>query len=346
MNHLKVGNQIAGEGFPPLVIAEIGINHGGSLKEAKKLVDAAKHAGVKVLKHQTHIVEDEMSFHAKSIKPGNSNKTIYEIMKECALSERDEAQLRDYVLEQNMVFISTPFSRAAVDRLERLEVPAYKIGSGECNNYPLVELIASIGKPIILSTGMNSLQSIQKSVDIFRKYRVPFALLHTTNLYPTPHNLVRLGAMVELGKEFPDAVLGLSDHTVDNYACFAAVALGAKILERHFTDKKDRGGPDIANSMDPEQCQNLIEGSRIIFKELGGSKVPAEEERVTMNFAFASVVSVDEIRKGEVFSTKNVWVKRPGTGELLADRYSEVIGKLASVDIPRDHQIQKTDVVW
>ena len=142
-----------------------------------------------------------------------------------------------------MIFISTPFSRAAADRLQRMNVPAYKIGSGECNNYPLLKHIASFGKPMILSTGMNTIESVGKAVAILESARVPYALLHTTNLYPTPPHLVRLGAMVELGKAFPRAVIGLSDHTTDNVACLGAVALGASILERHFTDRMDRVGP-------------------------------------------------------------------------------------------------------
>ena len=142
-----------------------------------------------------------------------------------------------------------------------MNVPAYKIGSGECNNYPLLKHIASFGKPIILSTGMNTIDSVRKAVEIFESAGVPYALMHTTNLYPTPPHLVRLGAMVELGKAFPNAVIGLSDHTTDNIACLGAVALGASILERHFTDHMFRQGPDIVCSMDEKACRELIESS-------------------------------------------------------------------------------------
>ena len=144
--------------------------------------------------------------------------------------------MKEHVESRGKIFISTPFSRAAADRLERMGVCGYKIGSRECNNYPLIEHIASFKKPIILSTGMNDLDSIRPAVEIIRKHQVPFALLHTTNIYPTPDRLVRLGAMNELQDTFSDAVIGLSDHTVSNHACFGAVALGASILERHFTD--------------------------------------------------------------------------------------------------------------
>ena len=215
------------------MIAEIGINHEGSLEVAKEMVDAAFRAGVEIVKHQTHIVEDEMSGAAKKVIPGNADVSIYEIMERCSLNEQEEFQLKEYVESKGMIFISTPFSRAAADRLHQWDVPAYKIGSGECNNYPLLEYIASFGKPIILSTGMNTIESIA-AVSIFENHQVQYALLHTTNLYPTPNRLVRLGAMQEMANYFSGTTFGLSDHTLTNHACLAAVALGASILERHL----------------------------------------------------------------------------------------------------------------
>jgi len=179
--------------------------------------------------------------------------------------------------------MSTPFSFEALDFLESLNVPAYKIGSGECNNYPLVSAVASKGKPVIMSTGMNSIESIRPSVEIFRKAGIPFALMHCTNLYPTPEKLIRLNAINELRENFPDAVLGLSDHSLTNYPCLASVALGASILERHFTDTKDRPGPDIICSMTPSELSELIKGSRIIHEATKGSKFPVSEEDVTID---------------------------------------------------------------
>ncbi|EHU9609318.1 sialic acid synthase, partial [Campylobacter jejuni] len=223
----------------PLIIPEIGINHNGSLEIAKLMVDAAKRAGAKIIKHQTHIVEDEMSQEAKNVIPGNANISIYEIMEQCALNYKDELALKEYVEKQGLVYLSTPFSRAAANRLEDMGVSAYKIGSGECNNYPLIKHIAQFKKPMIISTGMNSIESIKPTVKILRDYEIPFVLLHTTNLYPTPSHLVRLQAMLELYKEF-NCLYGLSDHTTNNLACIGAIALGASVLERHFTDTMDR----------------------------------------------------------------------------------------------------------
>jgi len=340
-----LGNRPVGEDFPPLVIAEIGINHEGSLNVAIEMVDAAKHAGAEVIKHQTHIVEDEMSDEAKLAIPGNADVSIYDIMARCALNEADETTLMNYVQAQGMHFISTPFSRAAALRLERMNVPAYKIGSGECNNYPLVKLVASFGKPVILSTGMNTVKSVAISVDILRKANVPFALLHCTNIYPTPYKFVRLGGMTELAAAFPDAVIGLSDHTVDNYACLGAVALGASILERHFTDRMDRPGPDIVCSMNPDALRELIAGSAAIFQARGGKKELIDEEQVTMDFAFASVIADRAIQPGERLDESNLWVRRPGTGDFKADDYEHLIGRVAAQAIRKGAQIKTSDLL-
>jgi N-acetylneuraminate synthase len=345
MAEFTIGNRTVGPNHPPLVIAEIGINHGGSLDVAKQMVDAAVSVDVEIIKHQTHIVEDEMAAAARKIQPDNTDRSIYQLMSECALAEEDEAALKHYVESKGVIFISTPFSRAAVERLERLEVPAYKIGSGECNNYPLVAHIARKGKPVIMSTGMNDIASIQKSVAILREHKVPYALLHCTNIYPTPPELVRLGAIPKLQQAFPDAVVGLSDHTLGNFACLGAVAVGADILERYFTDSMDRIGPDIACSMDPKAVKELIVGADIIRRARGGSKTLLAEEQSTRDFAFASVVTTKAIREGELFTEDNLWVKRPGTGEIPAEDYTAILGcRRAARSIDADTLLTRGDV--
>ncbi|TRX41254.1 N-acetylneuraminate synthase family protein [Flavobacterium restrictum] len=341
--YITIAGRKIGIDYPPLVIAEIGINHEGSLAIAKAMVDAAFRAGVEMVKHQTHIVADEMNGAAKKVIPGNANVSIYEIMERCSLNESDELALKGYVESKGMIFISTPFSRAAAERLKKFDIPAYKIGSGECNNYPLLEHIASFGKPVILSTGMNTIASIQKAVAIFDKYNVPVAILHTTNLYPTPIHLVRLGAMTQMHEAFPEKVFGLSDHTLNNNACLGAVALGASILERHFTDHMQRIGPDIICSMDEQATADLVLNSNEIWQMRGGVKAPALEEQVTIDFAFATVCTIQPINKGEVLSKENIWVKRPGTGKILAENYNIVLGKIALRDIGNDEQLDFVD---
>lgn len=344
MTKFSICGRDIGLDYQPLVIAEIGINHEGDMDKAKMMVDAAVDAGCECIKFQSHVVDDEMSPDAKKVIPGNADVSIYEIMERCALTEDEEAELKAYVETRGAIFLSTPFSRAAADRLNRIGVEAFKIGSGECNNYPLIKHIAAMGKPVILSTGMNTIESVSKSVDILVDADVPFALLHTTSMYPTPYDKVRLGAMVELKEAFKDCVVGLSDHTMSNYPCLGAVALGASILERHFTVDKTWPGPDVPISMDPKECAELIEGSRAIWQAAGGSKGILAEEQVTIDFAYATVVTIAPIQKGEELSMDNLWVKRPGTGEILAEHFDLLLGKTALRDIPADTHINWSDV--
>lgn len=342
MKTITIGNIKIGEGYRPLVIPEIGINHEGSLAVAKEMVLSAHRAGARLIKHQTHVVEDEMSRVAKKVIPGNSSDSIYDIMSRCALSEEEERELKDYTESLGMVFLSTPFSRAAADRLERMGVLAYKIGSGELNNYPLLEHIASFGKPMIVSTGMNDLASIDKAVEILERHHVEYALMHTTNLYPTASSQVRLGAMQEMMSHYPNIPVGLSDHTVTNAACISAMALGAKVVERHYTDSMSRTGPDIVCSMDEGTLRELLQAANDVPQMLGGHKGAIPEEQVTIDFAFATVVTIRPVKKGERFTKENLWVKRPGTGEILAERFESILGRTASCDIENDVQLKES----
>jgi len=339
MKSFNIGEIQVGIGEKTLVIPEIGINHGGSLKVACEMAEAAARAGARLIKHQTHIIEDEMSCEAKKVVPGNSVKSIYDVMSECALNETEEFDFMKYVESLGMEFISTPFSRAAANRLEKFGVKAYKIGSGELNNYPLIEHVASFGKPMIISTGMNSIIEIERAVDILERKNVPYALLHCTNLYPTKPEQVRLGAMVQMMDHFKDVPIGLSDHTLNNFSCIAAIALGATIVERHFTDNMNRIGNDIVCSMDEEHLKELLSAANEIPSMLGGEKEALKDEKITSDFAFATVVAIRRIKKGELFSKDNIWVKRPGTGQILAKDYEKVLGRKASCDILCDSHI-------
>ncbi len=338
MSTVQIAGRSIGTDHPPLVIAEIGINHEGDPRKAIRMIDDAHAAGCECVKFQSHIIEDEMI--PNNVIPGNAGESIWDIMKRCALNEEEEAQLKAHAESKGMIFLSTPFSRAAAERLERLGVAAFKIGSGECNNYPLVEHIARFGKPVILSTGMNSMENISRAVSVLRRHRVPFALMHCTSMYPTPYNKIRLGALSELHTAFPDAVIGLSDHSLSNYSCLGAVALGAGLLERHFTSDKSWPGPDISISMDPQELRELIAGSRAIFEARGGHKDILAEEQPTIEFAYACVVAVRDIQAGETLSTDNIWVKRPGTGEIKAEHFNDLLGKRAKVAIVTNRQLR------
>lgn len=337
MQTIMIGPRAVGPAHPPLVIAEIGINHEGEEEKAHRMVDDAADAGCECVKFQTHVVEDEMI--ANDVVPGNADESIWTMMQRCALSAEAEARLKTHAEARGMIFLSTPFSRAAADRLERLGVVAYKIGSGECNNYPLIDHIAGFGKPVVLSTGMNDLTGVGKAVDVLRRRNVPYALLHCTSVYPTPYSLVRLGAMGELAAAFPDALVGLSDHSLTIYPCLGAVALGACILERHFTSDKTWPGPDIPVSMTPAELRDLIEGGKAIHQALGGSKKILAEEQPTIDFAYASVVAVADIAAGEALSEANIWVKRPGTGSIRAEEFPRLLGRIARRPIGKDEQL-------
>ncbi len=338
INEITIGKRKIGPDHPPLVIAEIGINHEGDFGKALKMIDDAALSGCECVKFQTHVIEDEMI--PNDVIPGNARESIWDIMSRCVLSPQEEFKLKEYTQKKGMIFLSTPFSRAAAIQLEGIDVCAYKIGSGECNNYPLIEHIAGYGKPIILSTGMNDISSVRKSVLILRKYRVPFALLHCTSIYPTPYDKIRLGALSELSKVFPDAVLGLSDHSQSIYPCLGAVALGASILERHFTSSKRWKGPDIPVSMGPRELKELIEASKIVHQSLGGHKTILKEEKPTIDFAYACVVAIKDIVKGEKFTKDNIWVKRPGTGEIKAEYFNFLLKRKASIAIKKDAQLE------
>ena len=338
----RLGHRKVGPNSPPLVVAEIGINHEGDVGKAIRMVDDAYSVGCECVKFQCHIIEDEMI--SNDIVPGNATESIWDIMSRCALSEEEEVRLKEYVEAKGMIYLCTPFSRAAAERLERMGVCAYKIGSGECNNYPLIRHIASYGKPVILSTGMNDLSSITPAVEILRGAAVPFAVLQCTSMYPTPYEKVRLGALRVLAEHFPDAVIGLSDHSLGDYTCFAAVALGSSILEKHFTSDKTWPGPDVPISIDPRELKELVNGSRAIHLAVGGMKDILPEEQPTIDFAYACVVSIRDIAQGEKVTRENIWVKRPGTGEIRAVHLESLLGKTVRRRIPKDTQLKWVDI--
>lgn len=342
MSEFEIHGRKIGPAHPPLVIAEIGINHEGNFGKAIRMVDDALAVGCECVKFQYHVIEDEMI--PNDVIPGNATESIWDIMKRCALTRDEEAQLKAYVESKDLLYLSTPFSRAAANELQALGVDWYKIGSGECNNYPLIRHVASFGKPVILSTGMNDIDSIRPAVDIFRKTGVSFALLHCTSMYPTPYEKVRLGAIAELAEAFPDAVLGLSDHSLGPYTCFAAVPLGASILEKHFTSSYDWPGPDISISVDPTQLSEMVKGSRAIHAALGGTKKILAEEQPTIDFAYACVVTTRPMKAGEAFRSDNIWVKRPGTGEIKAKDYESLFGKIVTRDLSVNSQVAWDDV--
>lgn len=340
-NIFTINGRKIGPHYTPFVIPEIGINHEGSFQKAMKMVKDVHDAGAECVKFQCHVIEDEMI--QNNVIPKNADESIWEIMKRCSLNENEEKKLKKYVEELGMIYMSTPFSREAANRLEEMGISAYKIGSGECNNYPLVKHIASFGKPIILSTGMNDIQSISKSVEILEKSKIDYALLHTTSMYPTPYDKVRLGALIDLKNNFPDIVIGLSDHSVGNFTAYASISMGASIIEKHFTSDKTWPGPDIQVSIDSKELKELLFGSSAIHQSLGGHKTVLTGEQPTIDFAYSCVVSIKDIKKGDTLTENNIWVKRPGNGEIKAEKYLEILGKKTKKNILKNTQLSWKD---
>jgi N-acetylneuraminate synthase len=335
---LEIAGRKIGPAYPPLVIAEVGINHGGSLDVALKMVDAAAAAGAEVVKFQIHHPSDEMSDEARAIVPVNADKSIMEIMEDCSLSDDEFLRVKAHCDQLGVLFLATAFSRSAAKFLKDINAPAIKVGSGECNHYPLIEYLADIGVPLIISTGMNSLESIDRTHRIVRDAGVDHALLHCVNRYPTEPEWVRLGAIAEMQKRY-DCPIGFSDHSVGSEIALASVALGACIIERHFTDSMDRVGPDIACSMDPAELSWLVTQSRKVWLASGGTKAPHAEEKVTSDFAFASLVADKDIKAGDLLTKENVWARRPGNGISVTSYYEVVDHHRASRDIARGKQL-------
>jgi len=337
---MKIGNRSIGPNEPPLVIAEIGINHGGDLDVAKNMVDLIASSGCECVKHQTHIIEDEMTEEAKSIFPPNADKSIWDVMKECSLTLDEEKELKKHAENLGLIWISTPFSRKAVDFLDHIDVPAFKIGSGEADNLPLINHIAKKGKPIIMSTGMQSIQSLKNSVKILENSHVEYALLECTNLYPSPPEIVSLKGIEELKEAFPKALVGFSDHSIGPEMALASVALGACIVERHFTDTRYRNGPDISCSMDPAELRLMIDRSVEIYKALKNPKQRTTPEEDVYKFARASVVADKDMLAGHIITEKDIWARRPGSGEIPGYKYHDVIGKKLRLAVKKNHQLE------
>ncbi|PSL19334.1 N-acetylneuraminate synthase family protein [Shimia abyssi] len=341
---MTIAGRKIGPDHPPLVIAEIGINHGGDLEVAKEMVRRAAGSGCEMIKHQTHFVEDEMTDEAKQIFPPNADVSIWDVMAQCALSAEDELELKRYTEELGMIFISTPFSRKAADFLNEADVPAFKIGSGEADNLPLIRHIARMGKPVIMSTGMQTIDTMRRSVAILDEAGVDYALLECTNLYPSPPEIVSLRGVTDLKEAFPNAFVGFSDHSIGPEMALASVALGACILERHYTDTRYRKGPDIINSMDPSELRHLIERSREIWIAANNPKQRTEAEEPVYAFARASVVADADLPAGHVITEADIWARRPGSGEIPGYEFDTVVGKTLKTAVTRNQQLKWSDL--
>ncbi len=344
MNAVRIGSKSIGENHPVFIIAEAGVNHNGDINLARELVDVAVEAGVDAVKFQTFISEDIVTFHAEKAdyqkeNTGNEQESQFEMLKKLELSFKEFRELKAYCDKRGIIFLSTPFDRKSVDFLDKLKVLAFKVASGEINNFPLLSHIASKGKPLILSTGMSTLEEVEETLEVLRKKRnSKVVLLHCTSDYPAKIGEVNLRAIETMRQSFR-LPLGLSDHTPGIVISLAAVAMGASVIEKHFTLDKDLPGPDHRASLEPQELKDLVRGIRNIEKALGdGIKTPSKSEMNTKLIARKSIVAAMDIKRGELLNEHNLTVKRPGNG-ISPMRWNEVVGKKAVRDFKEDELI-------
>ncbi len=328
-----------------LIIAEAGVNHNGDIKLAKQMIDAAADAGADFIKFQTFTGEKVISKYAPKaeyqLNNTNKNESQLEMVKKLELNRDEHIELFDYCRNKNINFLSTPFDLDSIDLLVDLGLETIKIPSGEITNLPYLRKIGTLKKQLILSTGMSMLGEIEKAIEIITNYGTPrenIILLHCTTEYPTPYVDVNLKAMATMQVAFGLPV-GYSDHTLGIEVPIAAVALGACVIEKHFTLDKNMEGPDHKASLEPDELKQMVLAIRNIEKALGdGIKKPSSSEIKNIAIARKSIVASRNISKGELFSEENLTVKRPGTG-LSPMFWDYVIGKPSPCDFKQDELI-------
>jgi len=349
MKKIKIGDKWIGEGQPCFIIAEAGVNHNGDAGIAKKLIDVAKDAGADAVKFQTFKAENVVTKFAEKAeyqKETTREGSQYEMIKSLELSREDFRELADYAKKKDIMFLSSPFDKESVDLLYRLDMPAFKIGSGEITNFPLLRYIAKKGKPIILSTGMSTLGEVEEALDVFRKEGAEdVILLHCVSNYPASIEDVNLRAMETLKQAFKLPV-GFSDHTLSIIIPVVATAMGAHVIEKHFTLDKNLPGPDHKASLEPKELKEMIKNIREVEKAMGdGIKRPTAEEEKIKKVARKSIVAKVDIPKGTVIKESMLGVKRPRTG--IEPKYLKlVIGKKAKENIKKDEVITIEMITW
>jgi N-acetylneuraminate synthase len=334
---VRIGSREVGPGLPCLVIAEAGVNHNGSLEMALRLVDAAAEAGADVVKFQTFKAEEVISPVAPKadyqVETTGGAESQLEMVKKLELPDDAFRQIQRRSVEKGILFLSTPFDRGSADLLDDMGLPAFKISSGELTNLPFLAYMARKGKPLILSTGMSNLEEVAASVEALRLAgNTDLVLLHCVSNYPAAASSVNLRAMKTLEERF-DVPVGYSDHTQGIAVSLAAVALGACVIEKHFTLDRNLPGPDHRASLEPNELAEMVRGIRMVQSAIGdGIKRPASEEMSTAAVARRSLVAAADLRAGTVLTSDHIAILRPGTG-LQPAMYSQVVGRRLVQDL-------------
>ncbi len=343
MQDIQIGSVTIGEGKPVVTIAEVACQHGGAMANAKRLIDAAKESGADIVKFQLHVPEAEMV--AGTIKFWGG--TMDDVLKKAQFGTYEEHKgLKEYCAKVGIQYLCTPFSIAAADILEKVGVDGYKTGSGELTNLPMMRHLAKKGKPMIVSTGMCTMDEIADTVKVLEQEGANFALTHCLSEYPPVYEDMHLGVIQKLKEKF-GILVGSSDHSPEIYSAIVAVALGATIIEKHFT-LPDLNGPDDVVSLSPAQFKEMVRVIRGIEQATDSEKKLSEKELVTRAWAHHSVIAARDIKQGEILNSQNLVVKRPGTGipsKYLDMLYSEkLIGKKAAKDLAFNTILQWVDV--
>jgi N,N'-diacetyllegionaminate synthase len=327
------------------IIAEAGVNHNGSIKMAKKLIDVAKESGADAVKFQTFKAENVVSKNAQKAdyqkQTTNALESQFDMIKKLELDIRTHKKLIAYCQEKDIMFLSTPFDHESIDTLNNLGLEIFKIPSGEITNLPYLKHIGSLEKQVILSTGMSNLQEVEDALDVLidaGASKDDITVLHANTMYPTPMEDVNLNAMLTIQKEF-GINIGYSDHTLGVEVDVAAVAMGASCIEKHFTLDKTMDGPDHKASLEPEELKNMVRSIRNIEKALGSSeKKPSPSESVNINIVRKSIVANQDIKEGDLLTDENIAVKRPGNG-VSPMKWDNVINSIAAKDYNVDDLI-------
>jgi len=340
---IKIKNRIISKNHPCFIIAEAGVNHNGKLKLAKKLVDVAKKAGVDAVKFQTFKAKNLVSKNTEMANYQKKNtgkkESQFEMLRRLELHNRNFIKLKKYCNKKRIIFLSTPHTESAVDLLNNL-VPAYKIGSGDLTNSPLLKKIAQKKKPIILSTGMATLKEVEEAVNTIMPINKKLILLHCTTNYPCPLEEVNLRAMLTLKKEF-NLLVGYSDHTSGIIVPTIAVAMGATVIEKHFTLDKNLPGPDHKASLEPKELKEMVKAIRNVEKILGtGEKNPTNSEKKIRRIIRKSIVAKIDIPKNTIIKKNMLIIKRPGTG-INPKQIDKIIGKKTKKNIVQNELINQ-----
>jgi len=338
---MTIGNRKIGEGHPVYVIAEGCDNHMGDMEAAKEMCRQAKLAGADCIKFQHHLPYEEMLKDAPM--SDNFDEPLYDFLLKHALKLEDHVELMRYCKEIGIQYMCTPFSLKAAYELNEIGVDCFKIGSGEMTDIPTIKAIAALGKPMIVSTGMCTLDEVQRTYDVLAESGIEFAFTNCLSEYPPKYEDVNLGVISKMQERFPKAVIGHSDHTPDLYTCYAATALGAAIIEKHVILNKMTPGPDQTVSIDFEDLYHLVDGVHKVEVALGCEKKVNEREKDIREWAFRSIVSLRPIKAGEVITQEMIWSKRPGTG-IPSHKMNEIIGKTAAKDIEENVLLKWDDL--